>query len=270
MTRNWNIPLATLLATFSLNSLYSPLAQATERRFTYTYGSDVLNPGSVEIEPWTTFRLGRDIYYNRLDHRLEFEFGVIDRLQTAWYLNFSTLSKDEASGRVREFKWQGISWEWKYKVLDPVANPIGFALYFEPAFGPGEAAVEGKLILDKRLGNFYGAFNAVFEHEWNFEKKGTTEREMAVEFDLGLAYFLTPNFSAGIEVRNHNEIPAGKGWEHSALFVGPVVSYATRTWWATLTVLPQLPALKKNDSGSTLILDEHERLNARLLFGIHL
>jgi len=257
------------LGAILIGGLYNSRAEATERRFTYTYESNVLNPGEFELEPWTTFRAGRDGFYNRLDHRLEFEFGLVDRLQTAWYLNFSAVAKNEGTERVSEFEWQGVSWEWKYKVLDSVADPIGLGLYFEPALGPTEAEVEFKLILDKRIGNFYTAFNAVYEYEWNFEKQGETVREQVLEFDLGLTYFITPNFSAGIEARNHNEFPEGKDWEHSALFLGPVVSYSTRKWWATLTVLAQLPALKKNDSGSTFILDEHERLNARLLFGVH-
>ena len=247
-----------------------PLAEATERRFTYTYGSDVLNAGALELEPWTTFRVGRDNFYNRLDHRLEFEVGLTDRLQTAWYFNFNAVTKDESMARVTEFEWGGVSWEWKYKVLDAVADPVGLGLYLEPAIAPGEAELEAKLILDKRIGNFYAAFNTVFEHEWVFEKKGETERELAIELDLGLAYFFTPALSAGVEVRNHNLIPADKGWEHSALFVGPVVGYATRKWWATATFLPQLPALKRNDTGSSFILDEHERFNARLIFGLHL
>lgn len=250
------------------SGLYGSFAQANERRFTYTYGSDVLTAGTFELEPWTTFRLGRDHYYNRQDYRLEFEFGVADRLQTAWYWNFTVVNQDIDGGRKSDFDWQGVSWEWKYKLLDPVADPMGLALYLEPSFGPTEAEVEFKLILDKRIGDFYAAFNAVFDHEWNYEEKGATKREIDLEADLGLAYFITPAISVGVEARNHNEIPAGKGWVHSALFVGPVVSYATKTWWATVTVLAQLPALKKNATGSTLILDEHERVNARLLFGV--
>jgi hypothetical protein len=245
-------------------------ADASERRFTYTYGSNVLNPGSVEFEPWTTVRAGRDDFYTRLDHRVEFEVGLTDRLQTAWYFNFHAVTQDEGDARVSEFEWGGISWEWKYKLLDAVADPIGMGLYLEPGFSTGEAELETKLILDKRVGRYYGAFNATFEPEWNFEHKGDTERETALEFDLGLAYFVTPAFSAGVEIRNHNEFPEDGGLEHSALYAGPVISYATDRWWATLTVLPQLPALKNGDAGGRLILDEHERVNARLIFGLDL
>ena len=256
-------------------ALYSPRAEATDRPFTYTYGSDVLFAGLFELEPWTTVRAGRDNFFVQLDHRLEFEFGLSRRLQTAWYLNFSAVNQDVVNQdgsiqRASEFHWTGISWEWKYKLFDSLADPIGVGLYFEPAYGPTEASLEFKLIFDKRIGDFYAAFNAVAEQEWNFEHPGSAQRELGIEFDLGLTYFIVPQLAAGIEVRNHNEFPAGSGWEHSALFLGPVISYLPGKWWATLSVLPQLPALKKNESGSTFILDAHERINARLIFGVHL
>ncbi len=250
-------------------SLYCPRVDASQRRFTYTYGSDVLNPGALELEPWTTFRVGRDAFYSRLDHRLEFEVGLTDRLQTAWYFNFRSVTEDTDAARVTAFEWGGVSWEWKYKVLDSVADPIGLALYFEPSFAPHESELEAKLIFDKRIGNFYAAVNTVFEHEWVYENKGKAEREIAIELDLGLTYLITSELSAGVEARNRNFVPEG-GFASSALFAGPVVSYGTGRWWATLSALPQLPALKKNDTGSTFILDEHERFNARLLFGMQL
>lgn len=73
----------------------------------------------------------------------------------------------------------------------------------------------------------------------------------------------------GIEFRNHNEIVPGEGLEHAPIFVGPVVSYSSSRFWATLTVLLQTPAIKGSTDGSLLVLDEHERVNARLLFGFH-
>ncbi len=267
----YSVRIAGLVSALCLGTIgfYTASAAATQRQFTYTYGSGVLSAGEVELEPWTTLRVGRDNFYSRLDHRLELELGLTDRLQTAWYFNFKAVTQDEDAARVTEFEWGGVSWEWKYKFLDAAADPIGVGVYFEPSFATHEAELEAKLILDKRIGNFYTAFNAVFEHEWIYENKGTTEREVVAEFDLGAAYFVTPQFSAGIELRNHNFFPEGD-FASSALFAGPVVSYATGPWWATLTVLPQLPALKKNDTGSTFVLDEHERLSARLIFGIHL
>jgi hypothetical protein len=58
-------------------------------------------------------------------------------------------------------------------------------------------------------------------------------------------------------------------FEHSALFLGPTLAYSAKSWWMTFTVLPQVHALHApGDRG--LVLDEHEALEARLLFSFHI
>lgn len=264
------------VATASLTALgvlaLLPAASATERRFTYTYESSTLGAGEREIEPWTTFRLGRQQYYRALDNRLELEFGLTDRLMMAWYLNLSTETADVPGATPGTFDRQtefehGISSEWKYKLLDPVADPLGLALYLEGAATTKEVELEGKIILDKRMGDFLTALNIVGEYEWN-SASGITKQEKYFEFDAAGAYFFTPTFSAGVELRDHNEID--DGWEFSVFSAGPVVSYSTETWWATLTVLPQLANLKrKTEDASVRELEEHEKVATRLIFGAH-
>ncbi len=269
--QNWGIFGGMLMAVFSILVLTSSEAFASERHFVYTYESGVLNAGDIELEPWTTFRNGRTDFYNRFDNRLEFEVGLTDRLQTAWYLNFTGLGKDvKSKGREFEFEFKGVSSEWKYKLTDPVADAFGTALYLEGSAGPEEAELEAKLIIDKRFGDFLFAFNIVGEHEWEFEED-KTERKIVLEFDTGFGYFLTPKFFAGLELRNINEFPAGEGLEFSALFLGPVLSYAQKNWWATLTFAPQLPALKDHgEDDDSRVLAGLEKINARIIFGFHL
>src|SRR5438552_2315326 len=75
------------------------------------------------------------------------------------------------------------------------------------------------------------AFNVVgeweFEHEYsNDEKKVRLEGDDAkLEFNLGVAYQIKPDFTLGIEARQHNvfeeEQDESMKMEHSALFAGP-------------------------------------------------
>ena len=248
---------------------YRP-AVASERRFVYTYESSVLNAGDLEFEPWTTLRNGRTDFYNRYDQRLEFEIGLTDRLQTAWYVNLTGLGQDKSTGREFQTDFKGFSSEWKYKVMDPVADLIGLAFYLEGSSGPKEAEVEGKIITDKRFGHVLAAFNLVGGYEWEFEGSGETETEAEIELDLGLTYFLTARLTVGLEVRNHNEFPSGEGWESSALFAGPTLSYATASWWTAVTIMPQIRALKGASEGRNLDLDGHEKVEARVIIGFHL
>lgn len=261
--------LATLLAAALL---VPAAATATERRFTYTYGSGVLGKGDVELEPWTTFRIGREAFFVRLDHRFEFEMGVTDRVQTAWYLNWHTTTAAAGDALATEFEWSGVSNEWKFKLSDPVADPIGLGLYAEWGAGPREIELEGKLLLDKQAGPLYVAFNLVGEYEVEWEEPGETESEVEIETDLGIGLMPKPSVLIGAEFTTHTEIVPGEGYEHTAFFLGPAVSFAQKKWWAALSVLPQLGAAKSEEhAGDTkLDLHEHERVQARLLLGFHI
>ena len=246
-------------------------AGASERRFTYTYESATLGKGEREIEPWNTVRVGRTGFYAGVDSRLEVEVGLTDRLQTSVYLNLSGANEDVTlpngqKAREASMRHGGVSSEWKYKLLDPVADPLGLALYVELTMAPTEAAVETKLILDKRFRNLLIAGNVVGEYEADFETR-PTGHETFLEVDLGVAYFVSQAVSLGIEGRSDNEV--GEEWEWSALFAGPVAGYSTEGWWATLSVLPQLANLHRQPNTPHLELSDHERVNARLIFGAH-
>lgn len=262
-------------------ALLAGSAAASERHFTYTYESNVLNPGDVEIEPWTTWRAGRERYYSRFDQRLELEFGVVPNLQMAWYWNMTAIAADQTDAtsgqttRISGFEFGGVSNEWKYKLSDSFADPLGSALYFEWTAAPAEAELEAKLIFDKRMGDAMLALNLVGEHEWEFESKDETKREIVLEADLAFGYFLTPSFVLGLEARSHTELEDGKEHEVTAFFAGPSVAYAQKAWWMAATVQSQLFAIKgEEESGAAddgaLDLEHHERLNVRVLFGMDL
>jgi hypothetical protein len=244
-------------------------ATANERHFTYTYETAVLPPGARELEVSSTARLGREGRYTAFDERMEFEVGLTERLQTSLYLNFNSVTERVGGELQSSTNFDGISNEWKYKLMDPVADSFGLALYGELSLRPDEIELETKLILDKRIGSVLLAGNLVLENGIEFEAE-EAEPELFVELVGGATYFFTPHFSAGLEVRNTNLFPEYEEWAFSALHAGPVVSYTADNWWVSFTVLPQLPALKRTEGGGTLVLTEHEKFNARLLFSFHL
>ncbi|MFL5343566.1 MAG: DUF6662 family protein [Hyalangium sp.] len=266
MDRSRRLHLALALASLTVLPF---TASANERHFTYTYETAVLPPGGREVEVWTTARLGRDGYYTGFDERVEFEVGLTERLQTSLYLNLNSVTQRVGGELQSSTNFDGVSNEWKYKLMDPVADAFGLALYGELGLKPDELELEAKLILDKRIGPVLLAANLVLENGVEFEAE-ETEPELALELVGGASYFFTPHFSLGVEVRNTNLFPEYESWEFSALHAGPVVSYASDNWWVSLTVLPQLPALKRTEGGGTLVLTEHEKFNARLLFSFHL
>lgn len=268
---------ATCSATVAVTaSLFAGTASANDRHFGYVYETGVLAPGAKELEVYTTLRTGREDYFSALDHRLSFEVGVAEHLMTAFYLNMrNTSAEDPATGEIASgFEWKGFSNEWKLKLMDPSADPIGLALYGEITYNTDELELEPKLIVDKQVGKWLFAANLIAEFELEAEPEEMELEEIAPDITLGASYEVCKGFHAGLEVRNHNAFvmaPSGD-YEHefSALYAGPVVSYATESWWMTFTLLPQLPALSKEEGGSILVLDDGEKINARLLFSFHI
>ncbi len=250
-----------------------PVLQANDRAFAYTYESAVLPAGEREVELWTTWRRGHEgQFYSRYDHRVELEWGLGNNWQTSFYLNWQQVTAENfdpvtgtSLGNSHKFEFKGISTEWKYKLLDPVANAVGLALYSELSLGSDEVELEAKLILDKKLGRHFLAYNLVGEYEVEFSP-GHREGALKIENALGYSYSFGDHFSAGLEVNSRAQ-RAGGAWQYHALYAGPVVHYSAKNWWVTLTGLQQLPALKRSVStpDSRYVFDGQERTNIRLL-----
>jgi hypothetical protein len=270
-----------ILGGLLVSGLCAASTTATERRFTYSYEPETMPKGAREFEQWVTLRTQRTSggtvqqeNFNEWEIREELEYGVTDNYTIGFYLNASAESFRDTSvspaSDESEFEFKGISLENRYMVLNPANHAVGLALYLEPTFSGEEAELEQKIIFGQRHGDWKWALNLVHATEWedNFhETEGELEATFGITRDLGA------NWSVGLELRNHNELPEYESWEHTALFLGPVVSYRRENWWATLTVLPQIYGRNYNgdpDGNSSLVLDEHERVNIRLLIGFDL
>ena len=250
--------------------------RADERRFTYVYEPETLPAGAFEFENWVTLRAGRNKTvgqenYTRWDLRQELEYGVSDWYTLALYLNERAESyRDPATGaNESEFEWKGPSLENRLNVLNPATHKIGLTLYLEGRYSGEEAAVEEKIIIGQRHGNWKWAFNIEHETEWE-DNLHEVEGELGASF--GLARDLGKRWALGLEFRNENILPEYKSWESSALFLGPVISYREEKWWAALTVMPQIYGWNNSESqdgDSQLELNDHEKINIRLLIGFN-
>ncbi len=268
--------LTTLLRLVWLFGLLSAVpAMANERHFTLSYESATLPAGAIEIEPQTTFRMGREQYYLGMDHRLEFEFGITDRLMGAIYLNFGSETARAGSEIVSSSQSQGASAEFKYNLSNASADAIGSALYLELTATPLEYEIEGKLLLDKRLGTWHVVGNLIYEREWGFEGFWNNEHKIAVS--LGATHFLTEHLTLGAEVYGQGTLEqsaAGSDTSlaHGALFAGPVVGYASHSWWLATSVTPQLVGFGDavTAAGTTRDLQDFHAVQARVILGIHL
>ena len=253
-------------------------AQADDRRFTYTYEPETTLQGALEFEQWITLRTQRttagDVKqenYNQWELREELEYGVTDRYSVSLYLNFQSRSYRDVSTSpptdFSEFQFKGVSMENRYMLINPANHAVGLTLYLEPSFSGDEAEVEEKIILGQRHGDWKWALNLTHATEWS-DNFHATEGELEASF--GIALDLNQQWSIGLELRDHNELPEYSRWENTALFLGPVVSYRQEKWWAALTIMPQIYGanyLGNPDRNTHLDLDGHERVNIRFLMG---
>ncbi|MBX7136465.1 MAG: transporter [Oligoflexia bacterium] len=254
-----------------LLALFAPFrANCDERYFTYVYESTVLPENQWEVEQWITNQNGKeDGDYSEWNLRTEFEYGITDKLMTAFYLNWDSVHADGVPDEESETEFKGVASEWVYQLSNPHLEPIGSALYVELATDGIEYEIEGKLLLSKEVERFVFAANAVYEAEWEREDN-RTEHEGTLELTAGAAYRFADAWSAGVEFRNKSAYPGGfdlSGQEYNVLSVGPNLHYGAPKWWATLTVLPQIWG---NGEGSqdNLNLVHEESVEVRLIFGI--
>jgi hypothetical protein len=262
------------LVTVLAGSLAALSASAHERYFTYTYEPETMPQGGWEFEQWVTSRLTRNANvgqqgFQKWEFRSSAEYGVTDNYTVELYVNNSLESfRDPLDGSTTDYKFDGISVENRYMVLNPTEHPIGLTLYVEPRFSGVEFEMEEKVIIGQRHGNWKWAVNLTHATEW---ADHFNETEGEVEFTAGIAREIGKHWAVGLELRDHNEVPEYKDWENTAVSIGPVVSYHRANWWATLTVLPQIYGanfMDNPDGISNLDLEGHERVDVRLIFGI--
>jgi hypothetical protein len=246
-------------------------ASAEESMFAFIYTTDLLPKGGKEIEQWATLRSQKNSgYFNQIEGRTEFEYGLTDQLQVALYANYNWTQayhngpygattppeqfSDFAVGADDHFskmRFVGVSGEAIYRILSPYTDPIGLAVYAEPTIGQNFFEIENKIILQK---NFFDdlltlAFNFTYAPEFRFvptDEDPTVrnwQEETDVNFGFGASYRFMPNWSAGFEFLNEREFNSF-GFYHesnSGYYLGPTLHYGGERFFVTATALWQMP-----------------------------
>src|ERR1051325_3056202 len=255
-----------------------PPAGATERLFTFTYEPVTMVAGAAEVEQWVTLGVGRASQsgqgnYNRWDFRTELEHGITDTWQAALYLNYSHESFFDATAldpNMSQFSFKGVSLENIVNIVNPANHAVGVSLYLEPRYSGEEAEIETKIILGQRHGDWKWSLNLTHAVEWE-DNLHALEGEFGASF--GIARTFGKKWSVGVEALSVTKVPDYKEFETTAIYLGPVVSYRSEKWWATMTVMPQVFGRNwegVNDGAHNLDLVHNERVNIRLLIGFDL
>jgi hypothetical protein len=228
-----------LILSLLITILPAAPAFAGSRRFTYVYEVTTSPPGDVEIENWVTWKTRKpdDRGFHQVDFRHELEWGITDKFQAAIYVADWNYHRGVSAGE-RGFTLSGSALELIYNFTNPVADPIGLAVYQEFQAGYRRFESESKLLVQKNFGRFVAAYNATLEAEW--EGEGLEERAGEFQQSLGLSYEISPRLFFGAEFVHEVAFPDWSEAEPGKFFAGPNVSIRQGTWWATLTALAQV------------------------------
>lgn len=287
--------LATLVA---VSGLLLHQAFAGESPFGWIYTADIQPPGTRQFQQWVDVQTKQTQgSYTNTRLRSEVEFGVNSRYQTGIYVNsrFINANGNQLDGTsagpntdipssfdpfspYKMRRVESLSWENVYQVMNPLVDPIGLALYFEPTLGPRNKELEFKLIVQKNFLDDRLIWATNFVTAFERHKRGDElERATELDFLTGLSYRFANNWSAGLELRNHREF-TGYGYHtpnHSAWFLGPNLHYAAQKWWVTLAWRQQLPVAtgfqadqKEVISGKRIYGDEHTLNQFMLKVGV--
>ena len=226
-------------------------AEAGARRFTYTYEATTGRAGSVDLENYFTFatHTPNDHGFGEATFRHELEYAVTDHLQASLYL------ADWGKERGHDARYSGSALEFIYNLTNPVADPVGLAVYQEYKVGRQLFEWESKVIAQKNWGPIVAAYNLTLEAKW--EEQGLREHAGELQQSLGVSYEVNPRFAVGVEALHEIAFPDWERAHRGVFFAGPNASVRAGKIWATVTALAQI-----TDAG-----DEPD-FQVRTIFGV--
>jgi hypothetical protein len=234
----------------------------TEHIFGFMIGSDVGNQGEREFQTQTTGRFGKGGgTYRALGQEVEIEIVPLPnfRVEVGATGTLHDITGVPDIDDRRQFNFQGLSLDLRYRLLDREKAPFGMTIAAE-THGDRIDEVSGAkgrmygtdftLAFDRELiPNFLiGALNLIYQPEWTrFEVSGLSEKSSTIGAAFAGMVRVSPNLLLGGEMRYFRQYEGiGLGeFSGQALFVGPA------------------------GSGANLDLVNFERHQARLVFGIN-
>ncbi len=196
--------------------------------------------GAMELESWVTWKgsTANDPNFERFDIRHEFEYGVTDRLQLAFY--FADWRYEESSTEAGDADFKDIALEVIYNLTDPNTTPFGSAIYGEVKGSDDFIEFEAKYLLQKNIGQWIFVYNIGGEIEWehNYE-----DDEAELMQSIGCSYRINPKWSLGLEALHEVGMPDAEDFGDNGVYVGPNVAWRNDRFSLATTGLWQVTDL---------------------------
>lgn len=229
-----------ILPGLAVAALLTTAANAGARRFAYSYETTTMPAGAMELESSVTWKTNQasDPDFERFDIRHEFEYGVTDKLQVAFY--FADWRYEESASESGKTEFRDIAVEAIYNLTDPNTSAFGSAIYGEIKGSDDFIELEAKLLLQKNLGAWMLVYNIGGEIAWEDDYQNDEAELMQ---SVGVSYSLNPSWSVGLEVLHEIAVPDVDTIGDSGLFIGPNVAWRNNRFALAITGLWQVTSL---------------------------
>jgi hypothetical protein len=221
---------------------HSSPARATPRPLPFTYTTETLGKGDLEVEQYADLTSvkafdanGNSIWYVGTQFQTEFEYGITDRLELGLYVVYvPTPGGYTFVSPMTEVT--GVKQRLRYVFAEPGAWPIDVGVYGELVEGDAEAEFEGKILLQRRFGRLRIDTNLWGEYELYY---ATPQKDLVLNPTLGATYEITPSVHVGAEGWMRVEFPSPAPPTRSFSlgpvgYVGPAVLLNFgKLWWST-------------------------------------
>ena len=238
-------------------------AHADRRYFLQSYTPYVAPAGNLELEATSIAASGQgDSTGTAWKNRIEFEYGITDRLTGAMYLNFI-----QPAGFDAPTTFDGPSLEFIYRLAEPGRLPVDPAAYLEVRANGNELEVEPKLLLARRIYRLVTTVNVIgeFERINAGVNKGTTEKKLELAF--GMSRELGKVFAFGLEAVYARQF-LDQAADPSSVLLGPTINLQSSKVQLSLGWHPQISGNPASTRG--LNLADFPRSEVRLLVGVEL
>jgi len=250
------------ILTVALLLVATGAAHADRRYFVQSYTPYLAPGGNLELEMITAAASGQgDSTGTAWRNRIEFEYGIADRLTGALYLNFI-----QPAGQDAATTFDGPSIEFIYRLATPGALPVDPAAYLEVRANGGELELEPKLLLARRIYHLVSVVNVIgeFERHLNGPERGVTEK--VLQLTAGASRELGHVVAIGLEAAYTRSFEEGP--DASSVQLGPTLNLQTPKIQMALGWQPQISGRPATNAG--LNLADFPRSEVRLILGVEL
>jgi hypothetical protein len=258
----------------------------SEHLFGFTEGSDIGNKGEVEGEVLSESGFGkRSGAYAASTNALQLKYSVTDnfRIAPTALISYHNISGVPDIDDRRQFAFEGLGVELRYRLLNRAHAPFGFTISVDPHWTRVEASTGAPVenygvgftaLLDKELvkDRIFAAFNMLYRPEWTkFSVTGEQQRASTFGISGSIVDQIFPGIFIGGELRYFRhyhgiELSPSVG---EALFGGPALYVVmSERWNVTLAWSPQLWGRAADMPGS-LDLSNFERQQVRVRIGMN-